>query len=119
MLAALDKWHEIAKAEGVPAAELAFRWVFYHSILDASKGDAVIIGASSLAQLKGTVAGIRKGPLSAEAQKGIQGVWEGVKQDAFLDNVNGLSDDFKKNLGEAVKQHTNPEKASWMANKSP
>lgn len=80
----------------------------HSSILDGAKGDAVIIGASSLAQLRGTVAAIRKGPLSAAAQERIQGVWDSVKHDAFLDNINGLSEEFKKNLGEAVKGWERP-----------
>lgn len=105
MISALTTWNEIAKSEGVPAAELAFRWVFHSSILDGSKGDTVIIGASSLAQLRQTVAAIRRGPVSAAAQEKIQAVWESVKQDAFLDNINGISDEFKMKLGDAVKKH--------------
>lgn len=105
ILGALDTWHEIAKAEGVPAAELAFRWTAHSSILDASKGDAIIIGASSLSQLRNTVAAINRGPVSAAAQEKIQGVWDSVKKDAFLDNISGLSDEFKQQLGKAVKGH--------------
>ncbi|KAI7774831.1 hypothetical protein LA080_007763 [Diaporthe eres] len=105
ILGALDEWNAIAKSEGIPPAELAFRWTVHNSILDGAKGDAVIIGASSLKQLRGTVAGIQKGPLSAEAQKRIQGIWDSMKHEAFLDNINGLSDEFKKGLGEAVKNH--------------
>lgn len=102
---ALNTWHEIAKAEGVSGAELAFRWTAHNSILDAGKGDAVIIGASSLEQARATVAAIRRGPLSAAAQEKIQGVWESVKHDAFRDNISGLSEDFRVKLGEAVKSH--------------
>lgn len=106
ILGALTTWNEIAKAEGIPAAELAFRWTFYSSILDGAKGDAVIIGASSLKQLRATVAGIRKGPVSPAAQEKIQAVWDSVKHDAFLDNINGLSDEFKMKLGEQVKNNS-------------
>jgi aryl-alcohol dehydrogenase-like predicted oxidoreductase len=104
VLGALDTWNKIAAAEGIPASELAFRWVFHNSILDGSKGDAVIVGASSLKQLRETVAAIRKGPLSPAVQEQIQGVWESMKHEAFLDNVSGQSDEFKKNLGDYVRQ---------------
>lgn len=103
MIAALATWNEIAKSEGVPAAELAFRWVFHNSILDGSKGDTVVVGASSLAQLRQTVAAVRRGPVSAAAQEKIQAVWESVKQDALLGNINTISDEFKMKLGDAVK----------------
>ena len=103
LLGALDTWNEIAASEGIPAAELAFRWTVHSSALDARQGDAVIIGASSLAQLRATVAAIRKGPLSAAAQERIQGVWESVKHDAFLDNVNGLSEEFQNDLASDLK----------------
>ncbi|KAK2606868.1 hypothetical protein N8I77_005591 [Diaporthe amygdali] len=98
ILGALDTWQEIAASEGISGAELAFRWVVHNSILDGSKGDAVIIGASSLAQLRATVAGIRKGPLSPAVQEKVQDVWESVKHAAFLDNFNGMSKDTWKDF---------------------
>lgn len=101
---ALDRWNKIASSEGIPASELAFRWVFHNSILDGSKGDAVIVGASSFKQLRETVAAVRKGPLSAAVQGQIQDVWEGMKHEAFLDNVHGRSEEAKKDVGETVRQ---------------
>lgn len=103
MLGALDTWNEIAASEGVPAAELAFRWAAHSSALDAGRGDAIIIGATSLAQLRATVAAIRRGPVSAAAQERIQGVWESVRGVAFLDNVNGLSEEFQQKLAEHIR----------------
>jgi len=48
----LDDWEKIANEEGVSKAELAFRWINYHSALDPAKGDGVIFGASKFAQGK-------------------------------------------------------------------
>ena len=93
-MAALNKWHEVAKAEGVSAVELAYRWAAHNSILDGSKGDAVIIGSSSLEQLRGTMAAIRNGPLSAQAQGQIQAIWESIEPDSFLDNFEGWVKDY-------------------------
>lgn len=46
MLEVLDDWAEIAKAEGVTKAELAYRWIFFHSHIREDLGDAVIVGAT-------------------------------------------------------------------------
>lgn len=73
------------------------------SALDASRGDALSIGPMSLAQLRATVADIRKGPVSAAAQERMQGVLESVRRSAPPDHVHGLSDDFKKTTTSHVK----------------
>lgn len=82
--AALIKWNEIAAKEGVSTAELAYRWVASHSVVareEFVKGqeNGVIIGASRHEQIEETVGSIRKGELSAESVKAIEGLWEEVK----------------------------------------
>lgn len=81
---ALTIWNEIAEREGVSKAELAYRWVAHHSAL--TKNDALIFGASSIGQIQQTPAGIKKGPLSAEAVTGVERIWNLVKAEAPLDN---------------------------------
>ncbi|KAF4212464.1 hypothetical protein CNMCM8980_000970 [Aspergillus fumigatiaffinis] len=88
MLEALDDWAEIAKAEGVSKAELAYRWIFFHSHIREDLGDAVIVGASKISQFEETVAAIQRGPLSADAVKRIDAIWEKIKDVAILDNFN-------------------------------
>jgi aflatoxin B1 aldehyde reductase len=87
-LEALGEWERIAKEEGVSRAELAYRWVSYHSPLKPEQGDAIIVGASSVKQLEETLEGLERGPLSDKAAKAIDGVWEMVKHEAPLDNFN-------------------------------
>lgn len=87
-LEALAKWNEIAEKAGVGKAEMAYRWVAYNSPLGNEYGDAIIIGASRIEQLKESLAWFQKGPLPEEAVKGIEGVWESVKGEAGLDNFN-------------------------------
>ncbi len=82
----LDKWEKIAEEVGCTKAELAYRWVAYHSALEADKGDGVIVGASSLKQLEATFEGLEKGPLPGDAAKKIEGLWEGVRHEAPVDN---------------------------------
>lgn len=77
-LEALVRWNAVADGEGVSGAELAYRWVAYHSALSRDNGDAMIIGTSSPEQLKETLIGIEKGPLSDKACAGIHDVWESI-----------------------------------------
>lgn len=88
---ALVKWNQIAEAEGISKAELAYRWVAHHSALSGDgfvKGEenGVIFGASSHEQIEQTVTGLKKGKLSENAVKGIQEIWESVKEVAPVDN---------------------------------
>jgi aflatoxin B1 aldehyde reductase len=82
---ALVKWNEIAKKEGVTKAELAYRWVAYHSALQGDE-DGVIFGASKISQAEQTAKSLKKGKLSDEAVKGIEQIWESVKEVAPIDN---------------------------------
>lgn len=89
MLEGLAKWEELAELEGVSQAELAYRWVAYHSKLEASRGDTIILGASKIEQLTQTVGGLQKGPLKHEVVRGIDEVWENVRAYAISDNFHG------------------------------
>lgn len=78
-LKVLAKWNVVAQGEGVSGAELAYRWVAYHSALDHDNGDALIIGTSSPEQLEETLNGIEKGPLSDKACAGVHDIWEYIR----------------------------------------
>jgi aflatoxin B1 aldehyde reductase len=78
----------VAEREDTTKADLAYRWVKYNSPLKPEYGDGIIIGATSLEQLEQTLAGIGKGPVSEEAAREIEEIWEGVKSEAVLDLIN-------------------------------
>ncbi|KAF4995352.1 hypothetical protein FDECE_12844 [Fusarium decemcellulare] len=86
LVAALDVWEQISDDEAVTKAELAYRWIVYHSNLRGDLGDAVIVGAKKEQQLRETVEVIKKGPLSEGAVKRIDEMWESVKEEAALNN---------------------------------
>lgn len=88
-LEALAKWTKIAEGEGITNADLAYRWVKYNSPLSSENGDAIIFGSSTAEQLRQTLATVGKGPLSEKAAEGIDEIWEGIKHEAPLDNING------------------------------
>jgi aryl-alcohol dehydrogenase-like predicted oxidoreductase len=64
--------------------------VAFHSALDARLGDALVIGASSLNQVKQTAAALKAGPLPDEVAAQISGLWEIVKNDAVANNFDVL-----------------------------
>lgn len=88
-LEALAQWDSIAKEAGCTKADLAYRWVKFHSALGDEHGDAIIIGSSSVRQLEQTLQGINAGSLSADAVKKIDEVWRKIEHEAPLDNYNG------------------------------
>lgn len=86
LLEGLGRWEGLAELQGAPRAEVAYRWVYYHSALRPELGDVVIVGASRPEQIEQTVEGIRKGPLKPEVVEGIEEVWRLVKDEAIVDN---------------------------------
>lgn len=86
----LDDWEKIANEEGVSKAELAYRWVNYHSALDPEKGDGVIFGASRFQQAESTLQYLKNGPLKDSSAKQIDALWDRVKDDSILDNFQAV-----------------------------
>lgn len=76
---ALDVVRPVARKHGIPTAEAALRWVSHHSVLSKDKGDAVIIGASSAAQLEENLVSLEKGPLPDEVVQAFDDAWLVVK----------------------------------------
>ncbi|OAP64030.1 hypothetical protein AYL99_00002 [Fonsecaea erecta] len=89
MLEALDLWNEISESSKIPRAELAYRWIAFHSLLDEKQGDAIVLGASTTKQLKSTLIGLRHGPLPRSVQERIAEVWEIAKGESVLDSYEG------------------------------
>ncbi|KAL6817479.1 Aldo/keto reductase [Trichoderma camerunense] len=89
-LEALDIWNEASNVSGIPKAELAYRWVAYHSVLKEHLGDGIVLGASRITQLEQTVAGLNNGPLPDSVVKTIEEVWELVKDESPMDNYDLL-----------------------------
>ncbi|KAF7159598.1 hypothetical protein CNMCM6106_006914 [Aspergillus hiratsukae] len=88
MLEALKLWGELAAEAGIPKAELAYRWVAYHSVLKAEFGDGLIFGSRNERQLRHTLEGLRNGPLPPDVVERAERVWEIVKDEAPVDNFN-------------------------------
>ena len=72
----------MAQSMNLDGHAVALRWTVHHSVLDGANGDAVIIGASSIDQLKRNLDAIEDGPLPEGIRKVVDDVWESVRDDA-------------------------------------
>ncbi|CDO69955.1 hypothetical protein BN946_scf184836.g29 [Trametes cinnabarina] len=63
---ALSTLQSVASAHDLTMAEIALRWLAHHSLLSREKGDAVLIGASSIAHVEQNLLDLEKGPLPAQ-----------------------------------------------------
>jgi aflatoxin B1 aldehyde reductase len=64
---------------GISGHAAALRWTTWHSDLQAEKGDAIIIGASSLEQLEENLNILEQGPLPDSLLHVLERVWDDVK----------------------------------------
>lgn len=72
---ALDVVRPVARRLGMTTAEAAVRWASHHSLMRREHGDAVIIGASSAAQLEENLTNFEKGPLPEEMVQAFDEGW--------------------------------------------
>jgi aflatoxin B1 aldehyde reductase len=66
----------VVQKNGLTMIETAFRWLVHHSQLKIKDGDdGIIIGVSSLEQLKNNLKDLEKGPLPDEVVKVLDQAW--------------------------------------------
>ncbi|TPX60995.1 hypothetical protein SpCBS45565_g07366 [Spizellomyces sp. 'palustris'] len=66
-------------AHNLTTVEAAHRWLVHHSKLDKSKGDGIIIGASSYDHAKQNLEDCEKGPLPAQVIAAFDDAWAKTK----------------------------------------
>jgi len=69
------------RKSGIETAEAAYRWLAFHSLLDKSEGDGMIIGASNRDQLKQNLFAVKKGPLPETIVSAFTAAWEDTKSE--------------------------------------
>lgn len=79
---AVDEIRKACEAEGVPMVEAAYRWLSNHSMMDASKGDGILLGASRQEQMTQNMAATSKGELPQSILDAMDAAWEIVKPDS-------------------------------------
>ena len=68
---------------GLKTVEVAMSWLVNHSLLDADRGDGIILGASSVDHLVQNMAACEQAPLSLEILDILDRGWEIIKPDCF------------------------------------
>lgn len=79
---AVEVLKNASDAEGISIVEAVFRWLVHHSMLDASRGDAVILGASKLSHLTQNLEALKKDPLSSKLLDAFEEAWGICKADS-------------------------------------
>ncbi len=62
--------------------EATYRWLAYHSMLNAVRGDAILIGASRLDHLRQNMKAIKAGPLPEDVIEAFEQAWTITKGDS-------------------------------------
>ena len=76
--AATDKAIELVAQHGINGHAAALRWTVYHSQLSVDHEDAVLIGASGIAQLNTNLDMIEQGPLPQEVIDAMEDLYKEV-----------------------------------------
>ena len=77
---------DLLKAEcekhNITTIEATYRWLVYHSMLNAERGDAIIIGASKLNHLNQNMDTVKAGPLPGDIVAAFEKAWDICKADS-------------------------------------
>ncbi|TFK64070.1 Aldo/keto reductase [Pluteus cervinus] len=79
---ALAPIRAVAENHNLTLPEVALRWISHHSLMKREHGDAVLIGASSLAHIRQNLIDLEKGPLPDEVVKTLDDAWLKVQSHA-------------------------------------
>lgn len=79
---AMERIRAAAEAHGVSMIEATYRWLAYHSMLNADRGDAILIGASKLGHLQQNMETVKAGPLPEALVSVFESAWQATKGDS-------------------------------------
>lgn len=71
-----------AEKHGITSIEATYRWLAYHSMLNAERGDAILIGASKLNHLISNMEAVKAGPLPDDILNAFEEAWKITKGDS-------------------------------------
>ncbi|KXN87757.1 Aflatoxin B1 aldehyde reductase member 4 [Leucoagaricus sp. SymC.cos] len=76
---AINSIRAVAEKHGLTLAEIALRWMSYHSLMKCEFGDSVLIDASSLDHIEQNLLDLGKGPLPEEVVQALDAAWIDVQ----------------------------------------
>lgn len=79
---AVDEIRKACEQENIPMVEAAYRWLSNHSMLNASVGDGILLGASRVEQMTQNMAATKEGPLPQSIINAMDDAWEIARPDS-------------------------------------
>lgn len=79
---AVDKIRQTCESESIHMAEAAYRWLCHHSMLDASNGDGILLGASRISQMEENMTAASRDGLPQTILDAMDIAWEIAKPDS-------------------------------------
>lgn len=79
---AVDEIRKACESAGVPMAEAAYRWLCFHSKMDATRSDGILLGASRQEQMIQNMAAVHKGELPQTILDAMDEAWEMASPDS-------------------------------------
>ena len=79
---AVDLIRKAGEKYGINTIEATYRWLAFHSMLDGSRGDAILIGASKLGHLQQNMDTLKAGSLPEEMVEAFNQAWAITKADS-------------------------------------
>jgi len=79
---AFDLLNSRCEEEKIPVIEASYRWLMYHSLLEVSEGDGILVGASRLEQLKQNIEIATKGKLPQKIVEAFNNAWKEAEIDS-------------------------------------
>ncbi len=78
---AIKKLEAVCQETEIPLAEAAYRWLSFHSCLDSSRGDGILVGASNIKHLNQNLKALDRGVLPKTIEEAFNKAWEETKSD--------------------------------------
>ena len=79
----LNDLQRACRDHGISPVEVAMSWLTHHSMMDADRGDAILLGASKLNHLEQNLAACEADPLPQPILDILDRGWEVIKPDCF------------------------------------
>ncbi len=79
---AVDRVKAVCAKFEINIVEATYRWLAFHSMLKAERGDGILIGVSKISQLQQNMGAIEKGPLPSDIVNAFEEAWEICRPDA-------------------------------------
>jgi aflatoxin B1 aldehyde reductase len=82
IMAAAEEAVRVAAQYGIKGHAAALRWTAFHSVLDPNQSDAIVLGASSTAQMASNLEAIEDGPLPPPVVSAFEAIYSSINKES-------------------------------------